>query len=311
MSIPAIEPPAHEGPSGLPPGFRFGGYSGAIDDSAGSGIVIPLGQVDDEYVHWRVTDISGWAAATLDEGAENIVGEDGAFDAENYYGARTVGLKGQIRAPDRAALEAARDRLMQVLPPRRLVKVRLDEAVPKFVMARRTGEPLVDLVTDTLAEYDVTVLAPDPRKYADDGLFAQMSIAVSAPGLAPPWTPPIRFPARPPGSERATVTNAGTYETQPFIRLDGPGRDLQVLNDTTGLHLAYDVELGVGDFLDIDCRVGSALLNGVANRSPVVGSAITTQFVLVRGPNRLRFLGTATDPDLVAIATIRANSAWD
>ncbi|GAA0347920.1 phage tail family protein [Actinoallomurus spadix] len=310
MSIPAVEPPITGGTTGYLPGTDFGGLTGAIDDSAGSGVVIPLGQVDDAYVQWRMTDLTGWDAADLEENAETRTGADGMFDAPNYYGGRTVQVKGLIVAPDAVTLEAAMYRLVQAVPPRRLVTVRFDEATPKYVMARRSGRPMVGKVTDRTAEFDVSLLAPDPRKYAVDATSVTLSIAQPAAGLAPPWTAPVTLPARTGGSDTVVVTNSGIYETQPLIRIAGPGQDLQITNTTTGAFLAYDVLLGATDYLLVDCHAGVALLNGTAPRSPSPGSSVTERFVIVPGDNRLQLTGTATDV-VVASATVQFNSAWD
>jgi hypothetical protein len=179
------------------------------------------------------------------------------------------------------------------------------------VTGRRSGRLKITTLDDVHSKWECTLLAPDPLKYALDAQTAMLSIGVPPTGLAPPWTPPVALPARSPGADRVTVTNAGTYETKPTIRLDGPGQDLQIINDTTGLNLAYDVVLGLGDYLLIDCNAGVALLNGTAVRAPLAGSSVTAQFVIEPGPNDLRFLGTATSPDMVAIATVTFNSAWD
>lgn len=311
MSIPAVEPPVTGGTTGYFPGTTFDGLTGVIDDSAGAGVVIPLGEVDDAYVQWRMTDLVGWDSPDLEENAEKRVGADGMFDALNYYGGRTVQVKGLIVAPDAVTLEAAMYRLIQAVPPRRLVTVRFDETTAKYVMARRSGRPLVGKVTDRTAQFDVALLAPDPRKYAVDATTASLSIAQPAAGLAPPWTPPILLPARTGGTDTATVVNTGTYESQPLIRIAGPGYGPQIFNLTTNLYLAYDVTLGVTDYLLIDCQSGACLLNGTAPRAPVSGSAVTERFVMEPGENRLQLRGTATDPVLVMTGTVEFNPAWD
>jgi hypothetical protein len=293
------------------PGTTFDGLTGVIDDSAGSGVVIPLGQVDDEGVEWRITDLSGWDSADLQEQAESKTGADGAFDALNYFGARIVQVKGMIVAPDAAALEAARYRLTEAVPPRRLAVLRFNETTPKYVMARRSGRLMVGDLTDNTADFDASMLAPDPRKYGVDPMSASLSIAQPAAGLAPPWTPPILLPARSGGTDTATVTNAGNYETQPLIRIAGPGQQMQIVNLTTGATLLYDLTLGAQDYLLIDCHAGVALLNGTAPRSPAPGSSVTERFVLVPGVNRLQLLGTATDAVVTASASVTFQSAWD
>lgn len=293
------------------PGLTFEGLTGVIDDSAGSGVVIPLGQVDAFGVEWRFTDLSGWDSADLQEQAEAKTGADGAFDALNYYGARIAEVTGLIVAPDAAALEAAKYRLAQAVPPRRLVVLRLNETTPKYVMARRSGRLLTGDQTDNTADFDVSMLAPDPRKYGVDPVSASMAAPLPAAGLAPPWTPPVLLPARDAGASTVTVTNAGTYETQPIIRIAGPGSGIRIANLTTGLALAYDLTLATTDYLLIDCRAGVALLNGTAPQSPAAGSAVTSRFVMRPGDNNLQMSGATTDPTLVASASVQFYPAWD
>lgn len=312
MSIPAVEPPVAPGtPASLRPGTKTSRLTGAIDDSAGSGYVIPLNAVDDAYVDWRMQGLDGWDSADLPEGAEDKVGEDGSWDAPNYYSGRIVTISGLLTAPTYEAREVAEEQLRRAVPPRRRVMLRINETIPKYVIGRRSGRVMITPLDEVHSKWQVALLCPDPRKYGFDVATEYMSIALPAPGLAPPWTPPIVMPARPPGTNTATITNAGAYESQPLIRIDGPGRAPQIINDTTGLFLAYDLELGVGDYLLIDCHAGVALLQGVAPRAPVAGSAVTKLFVITPGPNKLRFVATPTDPDLVALATVQCTPAWD
>src|SRR5881398_3242334 len=134
------------------------------------------------------------------------------------------------------------------------------------------------------------------RKYAFDGTVqAGMSIGLPEPGLAPPWTPPVTLPDQTTTAGTATLVNTGTYETPPTIRINGPGKDLVVLHQTTGMLLSYDVNLGLTDYLLIDVAAGVALLNGVAVRSPLAGSSVTARFMAVPGENVWRLFGTATD----------------
>jgi hypothetical protein len=312
VPIPAVAPPVDPGiPTSLPPGSKVSRLTGAIDDSAGSGIVIPLNTVDDSYVDWRMQTLDGWDSAELEEQAENKTGADGMFDAENFYGGRMVTIGGKLRAPTYEEREAAEYRLRQAVPRNRLVVIRIDETTPKYVMARRTGRLMVRPLTDVMSEWNAAFLAPDPRKYGLETVSASLAIAQPGAGLAPPWTPPILLPAREGGTDTATVTNSGDYDSQPLIRIAGPGSGMEIINLTTGATLAYTLVLGPEDYLLIDCHAGVALFNGVAPRSPAPGSSVTERFVIQRGRNKLQLVGTATDPITVATASVTFQSAWD
>jgi hypothetical protein len=313
VSIPAVEPPIAPGtPTSMPPGWKASRLTGMIDDSQGSGVVIPLNQVDDQYVDWRLQTFDGWDSADADENAENRTGADGAFDAQNYYGARLITVGGMFTAPTYEEREAAEYRLRQATPLRgRYVQLRIDETVPKYVTCRRSGRLKTTPLDDVHSKWETTLLCPDPLKYGLDPIAVDLSIASPAAGLAPPWTAPITFPARVGGTDMVTVTNTGLYDTQPITRIVGPGSGPQLWNLTTGLHLAYDLELGVTDYLLIDCHAGVALLNGTAPRGPISGSSVTERFVIQPGANQLQLRGTATDPLLVMTGTVQFNPAWD
>ncbi|MGH3375978.1 MAG: phage distal tail protein [Actinoallomurus sp.] len=314
MPIPAVAPPVAPGtPTSLPPGTRTSRLTGAIDDTGpgGSGLVIPLNAVDDAYVDWRMQGLDGWDSADLQELAEAKFGEDGAFDAQNFYGARTVTITGLLTAPTYEAREAAEYQLRQAVPPRRLIQLRIDETTPKYVMGRRSGRLLITPLDDVHSKWSAVILAPDPRKYGVVAAAADLAVALPPAGLAPPWTPPITLPTRVGANDTVTVTNTGSYETQPLVRLVGPGRGFEIENRATGRTLLYDLELGPTDFLLIDCHAGVALLNGVAPRSPAPGSAVTSRWVIVPGDNTIQLRGVPTDPALVATASIQFNPAWD
>lgn len=296
----------------LPPGSTTSRLTGAIDDSQGSGVVIPLNAVDDNAVDWRMQTLDGWDSADVEENAENKQGADGAFDANNYYGARLVTVGGMFTAPTYEEREAAEYRLRQAVPIRgRLVQLRIDEVVPKYVLGRRSGRLKVTPLDDVHSKWETTLLCPDPLKYGLVPVYVSLSVAPPAAGLAPPWTPPITLPARASGIDTVTVTNTGQYDTQPVVRITGPGSSIQITNQATGLTLAYDLTLGATDFLLADCHAGVALLNGTAPRSPAPGSTVTSRWVVQPGDNTLHMAATLTNPDLLPTASVQFNPAWD
>lgn len=296
----------------LAPGSKTSKLTGAIDDSQGSGVVIPLNTVDDQSVDWRMQTLDGWDSADSEENAESKQGADGAFDASNYYGARLVTVGGVFTGPSYEEREAAEYRLRQALPIRgRLVQLRIDETTPKYVMGRRSGRVKVTPLTDVHSKWETTLLCPDPLKYGLTPVYANLSVPPPAVGLAPPWTPPVTLPSRAVGMDTVTVTNGGLYDTQPLVRITGPGKSFSLANQATGLTLLYDLELGATDFLLVDCHAGVALFNGVAPRSPAPGSAVTSRWVIQPKDNTLHIAATLTDPVLLPTASVQFNPAWD
>lgn len=306
MSIPALELLLDSPTSGL---------TAAIDDTSdtsGTGIYIPFNSGADDYdVTWSMkTPLEGWDSPDLPEGADSKSGDDGLWDNENFFGGRTLTIKGALVAPTYAAREAAEYRLRQAVVRNRLVAFTVNETVPKQVMARRSGRLLITPVTDTLSEYSISLLAPDPRKYATSPITASIAVIAATGGLAPPWTPPVLLPELDGGSSQATLLNAGIYDTPPTITIYGPGSFISIHNLTTNKHLTFNaLVLGASDFITINVAAGTALLGGTSPRAPSTGSAVIGDFKLDPGENSFKIFGTltgATPPS----ATITAYSAW-
>lgn len=281
-----------------------------IDDSLISGVSIPINSGADDYgVTWTMRDLDGWDSPDLPESAESKPGMDGMWDALNYYGGRTLSFEGKLVAPSYEAREAAEYRLRQAVPRDRLVMVTVGETTPKWVLARRSGRLMVRPLTETISEFSVAMLAPDPRKYGPDPVTATLSAADGASGLAPPWTPPVLLPAPTSSPDQASLTNVGIYESPPTIIIRGPGSGISIHNITTGKHLNYDLTLATTDFLVVDVAAGVGLLNGSAIRAPAPGSTVTSQFLVAPGTNLFRIFGTLTDVTPPS-ADISFYSAW-
>lgn len=267
-----------------------------LDDSMVTGVSIPFnGDPDDYGVSWTMATLDGWDSPDLPEAAEARPSQDGMWDALNFYAGRGLTIAGKFVAAAYADREAAEYRLRQVVPRDRLVTLTVGETTPKWCSARRSGRLMVRPLTETISEFSISMLAPDPRKYGQTPVSATLSVDDGTGGLAPPWTPPVLLPAPTAAPDQATLTNDGIYESPPTITIRGPGSGIEVHNFTTGRHLAYDLTLGAADFILIDVDSGVALLNGTAIRAPVPGSSVTGQFLMVPGDNLMRIFGTLTD----------------
>jgi hypothetical protein len=267
-----------------------------IDDSMSSGVVIAFNTDTDNFgVIWRMQTIDGWDSPDLPEAAEARPSQDGLWDALNYYGGRQITIGGKLTAPSYAAREDAEYRLRQIVARDRLVPFTVNETTPKWVSARRSGRLMVRPLTDTISEFSINLLCPDPRKYGLTPVTATLSVASGTGGLAPPWTPPVLLPASTTAPNQATMTNSGIYESPPTITIRGPGSGIEVHNFTTGRHLAYALTLGPADYILVDVASGVGLLNGSAIRAPAPGSSVTGQFLMEPGDNLMRIFGTLTD----------------
>jgi hypothetical protein len=66
------------------------------------------------------------------------------------------------------------------------------------------------------------------------------------------------------------VVNDGTEDTRPVLSFTGPCTTPSVVRADTGGRLEYDIVLADGDVLTVDCRAGTVLLNGTADRDHLV-----------------------------------------
>lgn len=274
------------------------------------GVAIPFSSGADDYgVDWRLQKFEGWDSAELEEAAQERSGQDGMWDSEPFFGGRTLSLEGKLYATSYEAREAAEYRLREAVPRNSLVQVLVNEVVPKWVWARRSGRLMVRPVSDVASEWSISMLAPDPRKYGGDLLSGPLTLPTSGGGLAPPWTPPVTLAATGMSASQVVLTNVGIYPSPPTITLSGPGSGLGIRNYTTGLTLSYDLTLAASDYLLVDVAGGVALLNGTSPRSPATGSCVTSDFLLVKGDNLLQIIGTATGATPPS-ALITCYSAW-
>ncbi len=137
------------------------------------------------------------------------------------------------------------------------------------IVTRTTGDGRVRAIRCFLVGYDtgsaqkngplfgkrlITYWAPDPFWY--DPTAQESILAISGDGgIEFPITFPIEFPETT-IDQRIYVANTGHVETWPTIRINGPGVDPEIENETTGLTLDLSADSGItldsGDYIDID-----------------------------------------------------------
>ncbi|MFC6884682.1 phage distal tail protein [Actinomadura yumaensis] len=149
----------------------------------------------------------------------------------------------------------------------------------------------------------------DPRLYAPVDREVSTGLPSSGGGLDYPLSYPLSYGA--PGASGAVpAENAGNVPTSPRLTVTGSCVRPQVVNQTTGKTLDFDLVLGPGERLEIDCRNGTALLNGTGDRLyAITGESVPVEdFDLVPGPNTVAF--RAAQPDPAATLAVRWRDAW-
>jgi hypothetical protein len=104
----------------------------------------------------------------------------------------------------------------------------------------------------------------------------------------------------------AYVVNDGNRDAPAVITITGPSNDPQIVNDTAGLTMQFDIDLpSSSDTLAIDLGNRTVTLNGTANRR---GSLLDPNwFLLTPGANFLRYRAASGTG---SFATVVFRSAW-
>jgi hypothetical protein len=124
------------------------------------------------------------------------------------------------------------------------------------------------------------------------------------PGFAPqrPW----RYMGRGRGGLLA-VTNQGCRETWLQVRIQGPVSGPMLINQTTFERVAFDITLGASDWLDVDFRTGTVMLNGTSSRYWTI-TRDSVWFSCAPGTTFIRYLAAGEVTESTVTAWWR--SAW-
>lgn len=302
--MPYPSPVTYPSPS-LYPGFTSGDDGRLV--ALTSDLV--LGSTDSFGVRWSLTTFDGW------DGSPNPTVEfkqrgrgHGATDSESYLTERVMVLGGLIHAPDKAALEAAFDRLnaaVQLDPFEILVA---ESGRIRNATVRRSGAVIPKWHSDKLAGYSALVTAKDPRKFGDLESYTTR-LPYSSGGLRFPVRFPIRFTGSS-GTGTVTVTNPGNVEAPVWLRIDGPlpagGHSVTHVGKQRTLTFGTTLALGAGEFLTVDMDRREVLAQGQSARSGYVTSR--GWFSLDPGENTISF--SSANYSETASLTLSTKPAW-
>ncbi|MEO3856245.1 LamG-like jellyroll fold domain-containing protein [Acrocarpospora sp. B8E8] len=84
------------------------------------------------------------------------------------------------------------------------------------------------------------------------------------------------------------LENVGDTESQPVIRITGPAELPQITNETAGLTIAFDIQLEVGERLDIDCFSGTVTIGSVDHTRSIAGLPVQA-WALHPGDNTITY----------------------
>jgi Phage tail protein len=270
------------------PAGDLGYWTGSIDYPA-QGVSIPLGGVDETGTSWLLEQVQGWDGPDTSGQVIQRSADHGGWAAAQYYAPRLLTLTVLASSPNQAARDMARAKLQQAVPVNDLATFTYGEPVSKQVQVRRTGKLTETYPTLTDVEFQVALVAPDPRKYATSLSQQVTTMGLSSgAGVPVPLVLPLAFPDGTTGGS-TTVTNGGTFETRPTVTVTGPIVGPSVVNVTSGMAVSYSaLSLGPSDHLVIDFDARTAQLN----ESFRPADPYSAWWTLQPGPNVLQLQGT-------------------
>lgn len=193
--------------------------------------------------------------------------QNGAWDADGFYGARVIQFEGFAEAPTSAAAHAFADSLRALSPAvlHELI-VASDGRGVRSAKVRMQSGPVLEWIGDDTFTYVLTVVAPDPLLYGPIVVGTTSLAEVTGTGLVFPLAFPLDFgvdPGTTPGA--ASLPNAGTAGYFLASRLDGPMPNPVVTVNETGEWVRYSGTVLAGQWLEVDCGRRRVLLNGTVD----------------------------------------------
>lgn len=263
---------------------------------------------DEQGVVWKLTVLDGWFdgwESGTGTGVQQRGGADGSWVSPQYAGPRVIHPKGTIEADSWDGVTRAWDRLLAEIPFRDLgpILVSTGEGTypEQMALIRQEGPPLLQNRFDNRAEFSLSLLAPDPRKYAAVSQSLTLVLPMSSGGLAFPRTYPITF-TETPSQSSATVVNEGTWNSPPMLTITGPCPPCRISNLSTAQSLRVVDAIPAGQSLVIDVHAGTATVGGQSR------SVLGSWWELTPGPNTIAF--TADGYDAAAQLLVSFRSAW-
>ena len=265
---------------------------------------VTLGETDDLGVEWMLERLSGWDDTGSTGTWEQRASDHGGWASPAFLPPRIVTVEGSLVAGSYAGASRALDRLKAAVPLSGFETLTVVESDDRTLQAevRQEGELLSERAGGW-ARFSLSLLAPDPRKYAT-------AVSSSSTGL-PSTSGGLSLPLSMPFSVNATVTsgvivatNDGNMATRPTLKLYGPTPpDTRITHRGTGQTIRVPEAVPAGRFLLLDVDNRRALLDGTAARR-VTGA----WFDYAPGDNEIALSAPTYDPAALLVSEHR--SAW-
>lgn len=232
------------------------------------GDVVSLGWINPDGTEFYLDDIQGWEAAASTIQVIQKPRGYGGVAGEAFLKSKPMILVGSVSARDLDSAHDAEELLLKGVPLDEITMIVTEGKRIRTSKVRRTDTPIITWTSDTAFDYSLAVVAVDPRRLGG-ALTASTSLPQSIGGLTIPFTIPFSIDATV-SSGQITLTNDGEYQGPVLLRIDGPinGPIVHHTGSSGVRTIAFPtLNLGVGEFLDIDMEAHTAQAQGSVSRT--------------------------------------------
>lgn len=250
--------------------------------------------------------------ATVREAATDWPEQDGQFDMTRFLTARVAVMQGSAAPTQGMSLRDVLDQLGPFLDPaaRPQIVYRLAPLEPLRVLNARIMSGSTPIQSN-LSQFQLQFKVPDGVAYGLEDESGDLPATSSSPGFSLPVTLPLSFGSTDSDAVPHFLNVSGTYKTWPVFRIYGPcTQPIITWIDPVGggtlgpkIALQSSVTISAGDFVEIDTRLKTVLMNGdpSGNRYSWLDLSTTVWGPLQAGPNLLHF--QASNPSARCTAT--------
>ena len=136
----------------------------------------------DRFGDWKVNRLEGWwDSPDVKDESEERPEADGDYDLEVYYKARYVTISGRLLAPSHDQLHEGMNRFTGLVQKKARLSV-IGHGANQWADVKRASGLSIIPRTDRLAQWQMRLKAPDPRKYGERRTFIA-SVGSSAQGV--------------------------------------------------------------------------------------------------------------------------------
>lgn len=256
------------------------------------GTVVTFNDSTDANNVGTITEVTGFDSPDVRENGDDLVGMDGGYHGDFFYGRRPITITGLIHDHvDTVDRNLRMTRLMQATNAMRadaVLQWMPDGAIQEQFVTLRRQQPL-RITGGWNKQFAISLVAADPRIYSAD-LFSSSvnaSDTAGATGAAWPWKFPLSFGAAVTNGQ-VFIENDGNALTYPVLTITGPGTNPSVINATTGQVISFIYTLAAGETLVVDTLNRTVLLNGTTNKFGAVDFGNTSWWGLIPGVNDVR-----------------------